>query len=316
MKISAILFSRLRLNTMFTACLGLILSTISLSQAALVEIDPVTGNTGPACGADGKCNPGACNNDPDCPKLPSDLPPPPPRPAESVQSSCGGTVALEADDSTLALAADAVRARFPNFNAAEKSKNPKYFDSHPTGPIGTGHGELKGYGVTMIQGTRSNPVLNASGKLDDPTELFFHKDGSNQDNWEIIGMGYAFSYERNGEATPTLSGIPSEAWLIHEAGYHHSPGDGRFTCATDDDLKQSAIDAGKKIDRDGCLGISKDDLKNKLTRAEHGRIWTVHIWFDPHTKRPTITTTDPWCRQSSKAIAVPSRAFFKQGSCS
>ena len=239
--------SRFTLNVLRTACLGLTLSTASLPQAGLVKIDPVTGNTGPACGVDGKCNPGVCNNDPDCPKLPDDLPPPTLRPAEDVPSSCGGTVRLEADDSALAVAAKTVRTRFPNLNAAQKSKNPKYFDSHPTGPLGTGHGELKGYGVTMIQGTRSNQVLNASGELTDPTELFFHKDGSNQDNWEIIGMGYAFSYERNGEATPVLSGIPSDAWLIHEAGYHHSPGDGRFTCATDDDLKQSAIDAGKKI---------------------------------------------------------------------
>lgn len=308
--------SRLAFTTMLTACLGLTLSIASLSRAALVEIDPVTGNTGPACGADGNCNPGACNNDPDCPKLPSDLPPPTPRPAEDVRSSCGGTVRLEADDSALAVAAQTVLARFPNFNSAQKSKNPHYFDAHPSGAFATGHAELKGFGVTMVQGTWPNPIDNASESLTDPSLLFFHKDGNKQDRWEIIGMGYSFTYERNAQPPPTLSGIPINAWLIHEAGYHHSPGDGGFSCATDDDLKRKAVDEGKTVDTQGCVGISKQDLKTRGFDVKHGRFWTVHVWLDPYTNRPTIAPTDPWCRQGSKAVSVPARAFFERGSCS
>lgn len=285
-------------------------------HAALSEKDPVTGTTAPACGEDGKCNIGACSNDPDCPKKLNNLPPPTPRPAEDVQTTCGGTVRLEAEDSNLGEAAQIVAATYPHFNAAQKSKNPRYFDAHPSGAFGTGHAELKGFGVTMVQGTRSSPIDNASGALTDPTLLFFHKDGNKEDDWEIIGMGYSFLYDRDGEAIPIISGIPTNAWLIHEAGYHHSPGNGGYACATNADLKKKAADDGKSLDQQGCIAIAKDDLKEHEFDAEHGRLWTVHIWFQPNTKRPTIATTDPWCRQSNKALTVPSRAFYMRGICS
>jgi len=308
--------SPLLLSTICIVLLGAVLHSGSPSMAGLVELDPATGNTGPDCGMDGKCNPGICAKDPDCPKLPSDLPPPTPRPAEDVHSPCGGTVHLEAEDSALASATNMVSSRFPNFNAAQKSKAPHYFDAHPSGSLATNHGEVKGFGVTMVQGKWPNPIDNASGSLTDPSLLFFHKNGNNQDKWEIIGMGYSFAYDRNVEAPPLLSGIPPDTWVIHEAGYHHSPGDGGFTCATNDDLKRNATDEGKEIDREGCIGISKQDLKTKAFDVKHGRIWTVHIWFNPHNNRPTIAVTDPWCRQGSKAVSVPDRTFFERGNCS
>jgi len=110
--------------------------------------------------------------------------------------------------------------------------------------------------------------------------------------------------------------IPAETWWIHEAGYHHSPGDGGFISATDDNLKRAAIDAGKSIDRQGCFGISRSDLKTNALDVKHGRLWTVHVWFEPGTRRPTIALTDPWCRQSDHAVTIPSRAFYERGTCS
>lgn len=41
--------------------------TPAVHLAALQELDPDTGATSVPCGADGKCNAGACNKDPDCP---------------------------------------------------------------------------------------------------------------------------------------------------------------------------------------------------------------------------------------------------------
>jgi len=61
------------------------------TEAAVSEKDPVTGATSPACGPDGKCNLGGCASDPDCPKTLGDLPPPTPRPAADVNTTCGGT---------------------------------------------------------------------------------------------------------------------------------------------------------------------------------------------------------------------------------
>ncbi|MDH3503824.1 MAG: hypothetical protein OEZ41_14070 [Nitrospirota bacterium] len=281
--------------------------------AALSTKDPKTGTTTVPCGADGKCNVAACPNDPDCPKTPDDLLSSS-RPAEDVRSSCGGTIHVEAENSTLGQAAKTVTGKYPNFNAAQKAKDPHYFDAHPSGMLATNHGELQGFGITMIQGKWPNPVDNASGSLTDPTLLFFHKDGKKQDDWKIIGMGYTFAFDRDGEAPPTtIPEIPADAWLIHEAGYHHSPGDGGFSCATDDDLKKSAVQDGKNIDRSGCIGIAKEHLKTKSFDIKHGRFWTVHVWFEPGTARPTIQPTDPWCRQSDNAIKVPNSAFFTQG---
>jgi hypothetical protein len=213
-------------------------------------------------------------------------------------------------------AALAVAKKYPNFNAAQKAKNPSYFDAHPCGALATGHAELQGYGVTMIQGKWPKAVENASGDLECPTLLFFQKLKGDQDCWKIIGMGYTRQYASKKTQRPPddFEGIAASDWWIHEAGYHHSPGDGGFTCATDDDLKKSARDAGKRIDRAGLCGIAEEDLKTREFRLDkkHGRYWTVHVWFEPGTGLPRIALTDPWKRQSGKAVCVPARAFFKQ----
>jgi hypothetical protein len=52
----------------FALAAAISLSTVSESSlAALIERDPDTGATSISCAADGKCNAGACCNDPDCP---------------------------------------------------------------------------------------------------------------------------------------------------------------------------------------------------------------------------------------------------------
>lgn len=269
------------------------------------------------CAADGICNIAVCDRDPDCPPLPT-APPSSPIPRERVTTSCGGELWVEATDSPVAVAAGGVRTRYATLNIAQKAKDPSYFDAHPSGVAATGHGELAGFGVTMVQGKRSEPVDNASGRMDDPTLLFFEKDGNDQDDWQIIGMGYSFMLERDGENRPiSMPSIPASEWLIHEAGYHHSPGNGGFTCATNDDLKKSAFEAGKRIDSAGCKGIVQSDLRTREFHADkkHGRYWAVHVWFDPSTRRPAFAKTDPWCRQSSQALNVAACAFFSRGDC-
>ncbi len=58
---------------------SLVVGAQPAAVAALSEIDPETGSTTVPCGADGKCNKGACKHDPDCPetgvktKLPGDV---------------------------------------------------------------------------------------------------------------------------------------------------------------------------------------------------------------------------------------------------
>jgi hypothetical protein len=289
-----------------------------LKLAAISELDQETGTTSVPCGNDGKCNIAACKKDPDCPVgMPSDNSNE--YPTETVATSCGGTLEVNGSDTPLGKAAVDVANRYSDFNKAQKAKNPSYFDSHPSGVFATGHAELSGYGVTMIQGKWPKPLENASGNLSDPSLLFFEKNDGKQNTWQIIGMGYTFKIASDNMAKPSkIDDIPVAQWLIHEAGYHHSPGDGGFTCADNDDLKNSAYKAGKRVDTAGCFGIEKDDLKTKEFKADskHGRFWTVHIWFEPKTLRPTISKTDPWCRQSKSALRVPSCAFYQRtGTC-
>lgn len=278
---------------------GLLLSGLCATEAVAGDGDP--------CAADGICNLGVCKHDPDCPNGK-----PPVLPIAIVDSACAGKVGVQANDSVLGVAAGKVAARVPNFNVAQHVKDPSFFDAHPSGAMATGHGELKGFGITMIQGKWPRAVDNASGDLADPTLLFFEKSGKDQDRWGLIGMGYSFLLDKDDQPPPTkVPGIQGSIWWIHEAGYHHSPGDGGFTCARNDDLKWGSVDTA------GCHGIVKDAMKTRefhLDRA-HGRYWAAHVWFEPGTLRPTIAITDPWCRQSAAALAVPGCAFFKRGTC-
>lgn len=235
-----------------------------------------------------------------------------------VDTKCGGKLGVFASDSPFGLAASRVAARYPSFNVAQKAKNPSFFDAHPSGIAATSHGELKGFGVTMVQGEWPKAVENASGDLADPTLLFFEKTGKDQDDWKLIGMGYSFKFDTDNEPPPTeIPGVAPGIWWIHEAGYHHSPGDGGYTCASNDDLRRSVFDDGKRVDQVGCFGIDKDDLKTGEFHVDrkHGRYWVLHVWFEPKTLRPTISITDPWCRQGNDAVRVSSCAFFKQDQC-
>src|SRR4051812_18304597 len=75
------------------------------------------------CARDGVCNIAVCDSDPDCPHVSHHVPPPPPIPAEWVNTKCGGVLWVEATDSPVGVAADAVRGKYGTFNIAQKAKN-------------------------------------------------------------------------------------------------------------------------------------------------------------------------------------------------
>jgi hypothetical protein len=110
-------------------------------------------------------------------------------------------------------------------------------------------------------------------------------------------MGYTFKFDTNNERPPTnIPEIDADQWWIHQAGYHLAPGDGGFTCASNDDLKRGAFKAGKRIDQTGCFAIDKEDLDARELHVDqkHGRSWAMHIWFEPNTLRPTVTKAGPY----------------------
>src|SRR5690349_22924874 len=56
-----------RLRFALVIAIGLSIAS-ECAHAVLIERDPDTGATSISCAADGKCNAGACCNDPDCPR--------------------------------------------------------------------------------------------------------------------------------------------------------------------------------------------------------------------------------------------------------
>jgi hypothetical protein len=82
--------------------------------AALQELDPDTGTTSVPCGADGKCNAGACSNDPDCPNIgtqPSTDQGPPQSSTEAIDCAPGHTLEMR----------EAIAWGAANWNAFEKA---------------------------------------------------------------------------------------------------------------------------------------------------------------------------------------------------
>ncbi len=131
----------------------------------------------------------------------------------------------------------------------------------------------------------------------------------------LIGMGYSFEITKDGQDPPaTMPDVPSDGCFIHEAGYHHSPGDGGFTCACNDDLKGDMPASGliPLVARRSAIPMSRH--ANSMS-TKHGCYWATHVWFEPTTLRPTFAKTDPWCRQAKDALTVPACAFFTRGNC-
>jgi len=220
--------------------------------------------------------------------------------------------------SDLGLAALAVTNRFPFLKDAQRSKDPKFIDSHVKN-YGTGHAELAGYGITMIAHHGHKPVpafdkINYwRGELDQPTELFFQKGRNNRESeWNIIGMGYGLVFDPDNPPFLEADG-QRYPFLVHEAGYHRL-GDGGFDCADNGDLKTASWNAGLRIDAAGRNNITRDDIKSRSStrKKRHGRLWTIHVWFSPDSGLPVVRNTDPWNRQASGALKVDDCAFYYQ----
>ncbi|GAB4125068.1 MAG: hypothetical protein KKC01_09920 [Gammaproteobacteria bacterium] len=241
----------------------------------------------------------------------------------------GNTYLLYRSDSPFGEAASTIQQRFPNMKEARKSDSPKFIDSHPAG---VNHAELKGFGVTMVAHNGglipgADDIEYSSARVDDPNLLFFDKGRSGKyKEWEIIGMGYSMPYrpqDRPVLLTRTqldplnpFTLLPSDPlpgvvhrFLVHEAGYHNLL-NGEFIHATDNDLTNAAINAGKSIYPLGEHIIDHDDMKSGgANKKRHGRMWTLHVWFQPGTGRPVVAETDPWYR-SVNGLTVPDVAFY------
>jgi hypothetical protein len=229
-------------------------------------------------------------------------------------------------DPALDAALRTVRAKTPTFGAAKAQAGRTWIEAH-------GETSLTGFGVTLVH-VKGPPSLeepiphdvHASGRLDEPSLLFFQKTDGPQQEWPLIGVGYHRAFVPC--APPVLDddgqSIAADSWYIHEAGWHHVPiGDGGFTPATAADVQD-----GVTFDEAGCTDLTADDLRNSQPFfVAHGRAWTVHVWLDGGSC-PVVALTDPFGRTDcvqrggcggdvcEPSLDVVGRAFFQQGDCS
>ncbi len=169
----------------------------------------------------------------------------------------------------------------------------------------------------MVAHDGGNPTPSASnilewdGDMNNPTLLLFEKQVTKRRrHWKIIGFGYSSLFDTDGELPPPfeVDGI-SYPFLIHEADYHPVT-NGGFNCADNGNLKTESFESGKRIDSEGRISITRDDMRQKPGQVKHGRVWTMHIWFDPDTGNPVYAKTDPWHRSGAGSKAVGDCAFY------
>lgn len=217
-----------------------------------------------------------------------------------------------------------VRDRYPNFRAAKETSDHVWLEAH-------GQVAVRGFGVTLVEMTHAPsaeevipPDVPARGPLDQPSLLFFEKTTSEDDGWPLAGVGWHREFDPCRKPVLDDEGalLGPDAWLIHEAGWHHVPlGDGGFTAATAEDV--AGLDAG------GCVNVDAEQLPAHLPDVAHGRVWTAHAWLtdggcaeiakvDPLDRSACDPRACrlPWDDSCSPAVELDPRAFFLQGDCS
>ncbi|MED5371262.1 MAG: hypothetical protein VX899_09625 [Myxococcota bacterium] len=145
-----------------------------------------------------------------------------------------------------------------------------------------------------------------------PSLLFFDQTEGPRDTWPLIGVGYHYDYFPCNQ--PSLGCVDPAEFFVHEAGYHRVfPGqDGGMDIVTQSDLDYTL---------DDCSIIEHHDLDKRLFRVRHGRVWDLHIWFDPEDGTPeggppVAAIEDPWLRwkDAPDSVVIEDAFFFPETS--
>jgi len=220
-----------------------------------------------------------------------------------------------------------IEGKWPNFRAA---KDLDYDDDNDGRNEGKetcwreGHAEanLTGFGVSLTHADHGSlggctdsvwDDLHAGDDPNRPSLLFFEKSTGGKDTWRVIGAGYHYDYAPC--SIPCLSGVAETEFIIHEAGWHRVPGDGGFDC-----IEQRWIDNNADVRvSDQCAVIEKEDFHRTslaFGANKHGRLWSLHVFFEPNNTGVAVAMTDPWCRDRDDVSDEPvvttscSSAFF------
>ncbi|MED5360640.1 MAG: hypothetical protein VYD85_19795 [Pseudomonadota bacterium] len=92
--------------------------------------------------------------------------------------------------------------------------------------------------------------------------------------YKLISVAYTTGYDP--DARLLLGWVPSDAWFVHEAGYHLRDGRMRFSSITDGQT--------------GTAGNPAPDLPIPGNAAlRHPRLKGLHVWFDPAGGPPILS---------------------------
>ncbi|MBT5497662.1 MAG: hypothetical protein HOK54_18130 [Alphaproteobacteria bacterium] len=122
------------------------------------------------------------------------------------------------------------------------------------------------------------PRLRAPGEAVGDYVADMADPNSNNAPYTFIGVAYATQYDAANR--PLLGCVPSDAWFVHEAGYHFRDGTMGFANFADNQTGTQNIN----------LPPPTWPLRATLW---HPRLWDLHVWFDPAGGPPILSIFEP-----------------------
>ena len=113
--------------------------------------------------------------------------------------------------------------------------------------------------------------------------------------YELIGWAYSFNYDP--DERPSLPGVPSAAWFVHEAGWHLRDGGFSLTPPEEDYPGEVYIEAAP----------AGSEPSNGV--VWHQRIWDLHMWIDPD-EVPIMSVFEPFDSLPEGTLDLPEGTFF------
>ena len=101
---------------------------------------------------------------------------------------------------------------------------------------------------------------------------------SDNDPYSFIGVAYATLYDPANR--PLLGCVPSDAWFVHEAGYHMNDGDMILANAPDNQTGTGGSPFPALPPPRGAV-------------IWHPRLWDLHVWTDPAGGPPILSIFEP-----------------------
>lgn len=147
------------------------------------------------------------------------------------------------------------------------------------------HGDvvLKGMGLTLVQfDDPGRPELLFYRPTEAPASEWLDFDGPDGP-YELVGWGYLPGLYSAEPSAPEMECIPSEAWFVHEAGWHLLDGDMRLT----PEARREEPDVPA-------------DLEGSVMYW-HPAGWDIHLWVREEV--PEISLLDPTAGTGGLAIS-------------